>query len=136
MKSGTSNPNWRGGRIHNGQYPKVRQPGHPRAVNGYVFEHVLVAERAVGKPLPAGAQVHHVGDRNDPRRIVVCQDQAYHALLHRRTRALEACGNANAIKCDICGQWDDPDALYLRPGGTRGFHRACNARKIRERRSA
>ena len=52
--------------------------------------HAVRAERALGKPLPKGAVVHHVdGDKWNPNaRLVICQDQAYHALLHKRTREI------------------------------------------------
>lgn len=36
---------WKGGRILCGQYIRIRMPGHPRANNGYVQEHVLIWER-------------------------------------------------------------------------------------------
>lgn len=52
--------------------------------------HQRVAERALGKPLPAGAEIHHVnGDPKDnrPANLVICQDAAYHDLLHARARA-------------------------------------------------
>jgi len=51
--------------------------------------HVLVAEKALGKTLPKGAVVHHVdGNRknNEPTNLVVCPNQAYHLLLHKRMR--------------------------------------------------
>ena len=47
------NPNWHGGRViaSNG-YVKVKCPDHPSAdPNGYVYEHRLVAERILGRPL-------------------------------------------------------------------------------------
>lgn len=43
------------------------------------------AELALGKPLPLGAEVHHVHDRADT--LVICQDREYHLLLHARMRA-------------------------------------------------
>jgi hypothetical protein len=55
------------------------------------FEHVLIAEKALGKPLPKGAQVHHLNERkgdNRNRNLVVCPDDAYHKLLHKRARDL------------------------------------------------
>ena len=55
--------------------------------------HVALAEKALGKPLPKGAQVHHMnGTKEGP--IVICQDAAYHKLLHVRMRALAACGRS------------------------------------------
>jgi hypothetical protein len=75
-----------------------------------VLEHVLVAERALGKPLPPGAQVHHVDEdrrNNAPRNLVICDSAAYHQLLHQRTRAYRASGHADWRKCHICQRYDD-----------------------------
>lgn len=98
-RSGEAHNTWKGGRkLKNGR-PVVYAPKHPRAHNqggrrgGYVFEHILVAEKALGKFLPAGAVVHHVnGDvlDNRPQNLVICQDQPYHLLIHRRARQLVA----------------------------------------------
>jgi hypothetical protein len=52
-----------------------------------------VAVKALGKPLPLGAEVHHVnGDPTDnrPANLVICQDRDYHALLHRKAKEREA----------------------------------------------
>lgn len=59
--------------------------------NAYKAKHVLLAEKALGRPLPAGVEVHHVdgdGFHNAPSNLVVCPDHAYHLLLHRRARML------------------------------------------------
>lgn len=57
-----------------------------------VHEHVLLAEKALGKRLPKGAVVHHMNrDRKDnhtPYNLVVCPSQDYHLLLHRRMKEL------------------------------------------------
>ncbi len=44
-------------------------PGHPRAdKGGRVYQHILVAEKVLGKYLPEGAEVHHVdGNGKDNR---------------------------------------------------------------------
>ena len=82
------------------------------------YEHVLVAERALGQSLPGGAEVHHIdGDKqnNKPSNLIVCNDRAYHMLIHTRTRALDSCGNADYRKCFICGRYDDPEIMLEYP---------------------
>ena len=75
-------------------------------VRGGQREHVAVAERALGKPLPRGAEVHHVdGDKrnNACRNLVICQDHAYHCLLEIRARVLVAGGDPNRERlCADC----------------------------------
>lgn len=103
-------------------------------------EHVLVVERILGHGLPSGAVVHHVnGIRNDnrPENLVVCPGRAYHAFLHRRTRAYDACGHVDWRRCVHCGVHGDPGDMK-RVGN--GFnHTICNheyQRLARARRKA
>lgn len=96
-------------RFRVGHHASRGTPAPYRANNtssGRVYSHILIAEKALGKPLPPGAQVHHVdgnGLNNEHRNLVVCQDQAYHMLLHVRAKILKAGGNQNTDKmCCVC----------------------------------
>lgn len=80
--------NWHGGKFRHKQGYICIHVGN----NQYKLEHVLLAEKALGKPLPEQAVVHHMnGDPADnfrPWNLVVCPDQSYHMLLHSRAQAL------------------------------------------------
>lgn len=105
--------------------------------------HVLVAEKALGRPLPKGSQVHHADENplnNEPANLVICPSNAYHKLLHQRMRALAACGHAGWRKCQFCQEYDDPDGMKKRASGVfchveceRADARVRHARKREER---
>ena len=144
--SGETAPRWKGGISTGGfagKYLFKFIPSHPRSSSkGYVGLHIIAAEAALGHYLPDKAQVHHVdgnpsNNRND--NLVVCQDDAYHKLLHLRARALKACGNAKARLCRYCKQWDDPSNLVFY-ADTQPHHVECRrkdrCRMRKEKRAA
>ena len=125
-----NNPHWKGGEyVNDAGYRMVYNPEHHRSgSNGYVREHIIMAEKALGKQLQDGVQVHHCGLSGDNGKIVICQDQKYHYLLHIRARALKECGNANYRKCQFCKQYDHPNNLYIRQREKEGwivYHNDC-----------
>jgi hypothetical protein len=75
-----------------------RSYGSASTKGRWAHEHVIVAERAFGKALPKGAEVHHVDEdkfNNHRSNLVICQDRAYHQLLHQRARIVRAGGTPN-----------------------------------------
>ena len=86
----------------------------------------IVAERMLGRTLLPEEQVHHQDGNhfnNEPSNLFVCKDQSHHFQLHRRKRALQACGHADWRKCWICGEYDDPKNLRIY--GSSVHHRSC-----------
>jgi hypothetical protein len=83
-------------------YVMILCPDHPRAdTYGYVYEHLVVADKAIGFFLEEPHQVHHFNEvRSDNGRhnLVVCEDQAYHHLLHRRQRVVASGGDPDIQK--------------------------------------
>jgi hypothetical protein len=66
---GNSARHWKGGKIKSNKYIMIYCPDHPRAVHGrYVWEHVLLAEKVLGRYLEDQEVVHHInGNGNDNR---------------------------------------------------------------------
>lgn len=131
-RSGEDRPNYNGGRAnsYNGGYPSIRCEGHPRANSaGFVHEHILVAERALGRRLPQGAVVHHVNEnKSDPSNsnLVICQDANYHLHLHARMRIKAAGGNPNTDAiCGKCGAVKNRTEFHSNAGNTHGVHSRC-----------
>lgn len=92
-----------------------------------VKAHRLRAERALGKPLPAGAEVHHVDGTKSPRSpLVICPDSAYHHLLHVRQRVLRAGGNPNTDKiCATCKALKLQGEFASSRFTASGLHQSC-----------
>jgi len=133
----THNPMWNNGKtITVYGYIKIKTPKHPRADSkGYVMEQVLIAERVLGKSLSNDTIVHHINAKhgdNQNKNLVICQNVDYHNLLHKRTRALKACGNANYEICNICKNYDSPQNLIHRKRSNQ-FHSSCMSRYNKNR---
>ncbi len=63
--------------------------GHPSYGFGPLgFEHRLKVEMIIGYRLKTEQHVHHHYNDDGTATLVVCENQAYHGLLHKRTNAL------------------------------------------------
>lgn len=89
QKSGADHPNWRGGVVQDRYgYRLVYTPG--RKGHPYSYEHVVVAEAAIGRRIRKGKHVHHInGDKldNRPENLLVMTDSE-HRKLHRQVERL------------------------------------------------
>lgn len=119
------------------------QPGGYITKQGYIvirrrYAHVILAEKALGKPLPPRAEVHHVNEiksDNRPSNLVVCPDRSYHYLLHKRALAINSGFPAHYYKCAYCGEFDDPANMYVRRGKNSGWHTRCGVQHKRRPRT-
>lgn len=96
---------------HNG-YIEIYMPGHHRARgNGYVFEHIIVAEGKVGRKIGKDEHVHHInGDRTDnkPDNLEVLTANEHNKITAKNRRL------NNMLPCENCGK-----KTYKRPSEQR-----------------
>lgn len=142
---------WIKGEHHNFVYGhSLRDPEKPLADigkginhNGYEYTtggelvHRQIVEKLLGKTLSNDVVVHHWDENranNENRNLLVCQDGAYHKLIHQRMNAFKACGDANWRKCHICKEYDDPQEMVnYEHLNNSFFHRECSRLKAKAR---
>jgi len=94
-----------------------------------VREHQLIVEAAIGRKLKGKERIHHIDkdkSNNTPSNLVLCPNDAYHMLLHRRQEALDISGDANNIKCQYCSKFDKPENIITAgKTGKARYHLAC-----------
>ncbi len=72
------------GCIDNNGYVKIMVDGRS------TYEHIVLAEKALGRKLTKDEVVHHTGKRHEnhgPFKLVICTRE-YHALIHKRMEEL------------------------------------------------
>lgn len=70
-------------------YVMVYAPDHPRAQHGYIWEHILVVEKELGRYLEPDEVVHHIDrrkDNNDPSNLLVLTKTQHCALHYQEKR--------------------------------------------------
>lgn len=119
---GSKHPMWNGGRyLTTAGYAYIWMPTHPRAnKQGYIFEHIVVAEKKIGRLLLPGELIHHeneIRSDNRPENLHVWtkqQHQQHHMGLNgkpsqRKKRHCVDCGvlvktrHLVSTRCFPCG---------------------------------
>lgn len=132
---GENNPAWRGGQYIEPDkgYVMIRQPKHARArANGYVLEHILVAEKMLGRALLPGEEIHHKNGiliDNRPENLEVFPSHSAHWGLHlplvpKKDQGTCKCGRDGEIT-GMCGRC----YAYLRRTGR---HRPATKADLRK----
>lgn len=101
---GANSWSWKGGRrISSAGYAEIFLPNHHRARgNGYVFEHILVAEKLLGRKLVKGEDVHHKDENkenNSPDNLQILS-KSKHSSLHGKNKIR----HGKYIACPVCGE--------------------------------
>ena len=128
IRTGENNPGWKGGRkVDVNGYVLILLPNHPRAnKNGYVLEHILVLEKALGRPILPGETGHHIdGNRanNSPGNLILFKTGGMHTSYHKRLRVFEASGHWDWRQCCYCHKHDDPANMMNHGSGS--CHLVC-----------
>jgi hypothetical protein len=73
-------------RVEGRGYVLIQLWNHPRADDrGLVYEHILVMENKIGRPLRPGEMVHHADENkgnNSPENLVLMENRAAHNRAH------------------------------------------------------
>ena len=99
MRTLPYNPNWSRTSTSTG-YEVTHCPDHPRAwKTGYIYTHILIAEKTLGRLLNKGEVVHHINHNrfdNDPKNLKVTT-QSKHFKEHKRITFAK-------VLCPHCGK--------------------------------
>lgn len=81
-RKGSKAPGWKGGRFKTKDgYIQIYKPDHPRANRSYVYEHMLIIEKEIGRYLWKFEIVHHIDGKRDNNlleNLFLCKNKSEH----------------------------------------------------------
>lgn len=111
---------------HSAGYLLAWEPAHPRSSRGRVLEHILVAEKKLGRYLHDDEQVHH-RDRdkanNDPDNLLVLTSSE-HARLHAAESPVQS--TRVEIECWECGVRFKVKRYQANPDNPQSLKKYCS----------
>jgi len=134
---------WKGGRVvDKSGYILIYNPEHPRASYGYVREHILVMEEAIGRQLKKEEIVHHIDEdkgNNYIGNLILFANGTMHKKFHNRLLAFKICGHYDWRKCKFCKNYDDISNMHenynKRTNCYNYYHKKCqNLYQLNKRR--
>jgi hypothetical protein len=115
-------------------YIHIRVIGHHRANSlGYISEHIVVMENAIGRFIKFPEVVHHIDENksnNYVGNLMLFATREMHINYHKRLKAFQACGHYDWRQCALCHKWDDPKNLWI--GKRNAIHRECGNEQMRQ----
>jgi hypothetical protein len=129
--------------FHDFGYVLVKKPEHPRAnLFGFVYEHLLVLEEKLGRPLLPGEEGHHknrIPNDNRPENLEHFKNKSEHMKHHSRERLVSNGINPDTErKCPSCERILSKERFS--PSSSRGRKtlsshcKECRAEEQRKRR--
>jgi len=83
---GKNHGSWKGGKVIKSGYPAIHNPKHQRALKiGYVYEHILVVEKMIGRVPRRDEPIHHIDfDKSNcsEKNLYLCKNHKEHKDLH------------------------------------------------------
>ena len=120
-------------------YVRIYMPNHPHAnISGMVYEHVLVAEKKLGRYLTAEEVVHHIDhnrSNNNPDNLMIFKTKKDHSIFHMNEEDFTLCTfdidgtvscKSNPLKINHCVRC----GCVIYPGAT--LCRECYRKEARD----
>lgn len=104
------------------------------------YQHRVIAEEVLGRPLKSTEIVHHIDENkqnNQKSNLLICT-LTYHAILHQRLDCVKAGFDPNLyLKCSLCKTYHLKDQFAKNPAASRGLANSCRRafNKLRKERN-